>query len=82
MGWAVAQQNYQGRGHIGYRCPGKLNGEKPLIKGDEKIGYAYGKGKKIDPHKNITPDNCDGQFYVSTLPGCYLAFDQIPVYQM
>lgn len=53
---AVAQQNYQGKGHIGHRCPGRLNGEKPLIKGAEKIGYAYGKGKKIDPHKNITPD--------------------------
>lgn len=52
----MAQQNYQGKGHIGHRCPGRLNGEKPLIKGAEKIGYAYGKGKKIDPHKNITPD--------------------------
>lgn len=52
----MPQQNYQGKGHIGYRYPGKLNGEKSLIKGDEKIGYAYGKGKKIDPHKNITPD--------------------------
>lgn len=53
MGWAVAQQNYQEKGHIGHRCPGRLNREKPLIKGAEKIGYAYG---KKDLHKNITPD--------------------------